>query len=145
MYVEQMAGQVRSRICNPNGSGSGQRVTLFSLHYYYFVRCVVWGISSSNCSPLSVRGSVAQWRRTQCANCSEPRFDSRQEKNFLCHILKVMPQYPYGEPGVSVAWSHLGMRTGNSANEGDRLGRGRIPYGMGVAAENLTFCRRSSS
>ena len=56
-----------------------------------------------------------------------------------------MPQYPYGEPGVSVAWSHLGMRTGNSANEGDRLGscwaRGRIRYGMGVAAENLTFCR----
>ena len=111
-------------------------------------RCIVWGINSSNCSPLSVRGSVAQWRRTQCANCSEPRFDSRErqkKRNFLCHILKVMPQYPYGEPGVSVAWSHLGMRTGNSANEGDRLGscwaRGRIRYGMGVAAENLTFCR----
>ena len=52
------------------------------------------------------------------------RFDSRerQEKYFLCHTLKVMLQYPYGEPGVSVAWSHLGMRTGNSANEGDRLG-----------------------
>ena len=88
---------------------------------------------------------MAQWRRTQCANCSEPRFRFPREarKNFLCLILKVMPQSPYGEPGVSVAWSHLGMRTGNSANEGDLLGscwaRGRVRYGMGVAAEISTF------
>ena len=78
------------------------------------------------------------------------RQKERQEKKTffailkLNHILKVMPQYPYGQPGVSVAWSHLGMRTGNSANEGDRLGscwaRGRIRYGMGVAAEIPTFC-----
>ena len=57
-------------------------------------------------------------------NCSEPRFDSRERQEIKLSLPYSQDHatIPVWEPGVSVAWSHLGMRTGNSANEGDRLG-----------------------
>ena len=104
-------------------------------------RCIVWDISSSNCSPLS---SGARWHSgvtTQCANCSELRFNSRerQEKTFFA-IFSRPCMHPYGGTGVPVAWSHLGRELETPRMRGSCWARGRIHYGMGVAAEILTFC-----
>ena len=111
-----------ARVLAPAKNSFFHHIISFALH--------IVGTSFSNCSPLS--------SGTQCANCSEPKFDSRerQEKSFFaifsrsCHGIHSM--HPCCATGVPVAWSHLGMRTGNSANEGDLLGScwvwGRIHY-----------------